>query len=190
MATTEEPAHTAVEAGLLYVSCQEPGIRRVRAGRGFYYLTPANRRLTAASELTRIASLAVPPAYKNVWICVNPRGRLRATGQDARGRRQYRYHPQWRQVRDSAKFNHMIAFGHALPKLRRQLARDLALPGLSRAKVLAAVVTLLDTTRARFGNMEYARCDLPKTSSAAVAPSMARPKESINRMIPVDEIRP
>jgi DNA topoisomerase-1 len=152
-----ESAQMAVEAGLLYVSCEQPGIRRVRAGKGFYYLSPANRRLSSASELKRIEGLAVPPAYENVWICVSPRGHLQATGQDARGRKQYRYHPQWRQVRDSAKFDRMVAFGEALPKLRRRLTRDLALQGLPREKVLAAVVTLLDTTRARIGNVEYAR---------------------------------
>ena len=147
----------AVEAGLIYVSCTEPGIRRKRAGKGFYYLTPENRRLTAANELKRIATLAVPPAYENVWICVKPRGHLQATGRDARGRKQYRYHPQWRQKRDTAKFDRMAAFGDALPKLRRKLRRDLALPGLPREKVLAAVVALLDATRARIGNVEYAR---------------------------------
>jgi DNA topoisomerase-1 len=152
-----ESAQMAVEAGLLYVSCQQPGIRRMRAGRGFYYLTPENRRLNSASELKRIASLAVPPAYEDVWICVSPRGHLQATGQDARGRKQYRYHPQWREVRDSAKFDRMIAFGEALPKLRRRLARDLKLEGLPRAKVVAALVALLDSTRARIGNVEYAR---------------------------------
>lgn len=155
--TAAEGAQMAVEAGLLYVSCREPGIRRMRAGRGFYYLTPENRRLTSANELKRIASLAVPPAYKDVWICVSPRGHLQATGQDARGRKQYRYHPQWRQVRDNAKFDRMVAFGNALPKLRRKLTRDLSLPGLPREKVLAAVVALLDATRARIGNAEYAR---------------------------------
>jgi DNA topoisomerase I len=147
----------AVEAGLLYVSCQEPGIRRMRARKGFYYLTPANRQLSSVNELRRIERLAVPPAYENVWICVSPRGHLQATGLDARGRKQYRYHPQWRQVRDGAKFDRMIAFGEALPKLRRRLSRDLALEGLPREKVLAAVVMLLDTTRARIGNVEYAR---------------------------------
>ena len=152
-----ESAQMAIEAGLLYVSCQQPGIRRMRAGRSFYYLTPENRRLNSASELKRIASLAVPPAYEDVWICVSPRGHLQATGQDARGRKQYRYHPQWRQVRDSAKFDRMIAFGEALPKLRRRLARDLKLEGLPRVKVVAALVALLDTTRARIGNVEYAR---------------------------------
>ncbi len=152
-----ESAQMAVEAGLVYVSCQEPGIRRVRAGNGFYYVTPANRRLNSASELRRIESLAVPPAYTNVWICVSPRGHLQATGRDARGRKQYRYHPQWRHLRDAAKFARMVAFGEALPKLRRRLTRDLMLSGLPREKVLAAVVTLLDTTRARIGNAEYAR---------------------------------
>jgi DNA topoisomerase-1 len=152
-----ESAQMAVEAGLLYVSCQEPGIRRMRARGGFYYLSPANRRLSSASELRRIESLAVPPAYENVWICVSPRGHLQATGYDARGRKQYRYHPQWRQLRDSAKFDRMVAFGEALPRLRRKLNRDLTLEGLPREKVLAAVVTLLDTTRARIGNVEYAR---------------------------------
>jgi DNA topoisomerase-1 len=155
--TAAEGAQMAVEAGLLYVSCNQPGIRRMRAGKGFYYLTPDNRRLSSVNELKRIASLAVPPAYKDVWICLSPRGHLQATGQDARGRKQYRYHPNWRQVRDNAKFDRMVAFGNALPKLRRKLTRDLSLQGLPREKVLAAVVALLDATRARIGNAEYAR---------------------------------
>jgi len=155
--TAVAAAQTAVEAGLLYVSCQEPGIRRMGARGRFYYLTPANRRLRSARELRRIAGLAVPPRYENVWICPNPRGHLQATGHDARGRKQYRYHPQWRQVRDRVKFARMVAFGQALPRLRRRLARDLALDGLPREKVLAAIVRLLDTTRARIGNVEYAR---------------------------------
>src|ERR1700681_1675920 len=152
-----EAAQMAVEAGLVYVSDAVPGIRRLRAGRGFRYLTPANRRLAAAKELKRIASLAIPPAYRDVWISVEARGHLQATGRDARGRKQYRYHPEWRQVRDSAKFDRMVAFGEALPKLRRKLQRDLALPGLPREKVLAVVVSLLDATRIRIGNTEYAR---------------------------------
>jgi DNA topoisomerase IB len=156
-ALAADAAQMAIEAGLRYVSCNEPGIRRIRAGRGFYYVTPENRRLKSASELKRIASLAVPPAYTDVWICTSPRGHLQATGQDARGRKQYRYHPNWRQVRDSAKFDRMVAFGDALPKLRRKLTRDLSLPDLPREKVLAAVVALLDATRARIGNAEYAR---------------------------------
>jgi DNA topoisomerase-1 len=124
----------AVQAGLIYVSDAEPGIRRLRAGKGFRYLTPENRRLAAAKELKRIAGLAIPPAYRDVWISVKPRGHLQATGRDARGRKQYRYHPEWRQVRDSAKFDRMVAFGEALPKLRRKLRRDMALPGCRARK--------------------------------------------------------
>src|ERR1700688_3360405 len=152
-----EAAQMAVEAGLVYVSDAVPGIRRLRAGRGFRYLTPANRRLAAAKEIKRIAGLAIPPAYRDVWISVEARGHLQATGRDARGRKQYRYHSEWRQVRDSAKFDRMVAFGEALPKLRRNLKRDLALPGLPREKVLAVVVSILDATRVRIGNTEYDR---------------------------------
>jgi DNA topoisomerase-1 len=152
-----EAAQMAAEAGLIYVSDAEPGIRRFRAGKGFRYLTPENRRLAAAKELKRIASLAIPPAYRDVWISLKARGHLQATGRDARGRKQYRYHPQWRQVRDSAKFTRMVAFGEALPKLRRKLRRDLGLAGLPREKVLAVVVSILDATRVRIGNTEYAR---------------------------------
>ncbi|MGC2031266.1 MAG: hypothetical protein WA642_14705 [Steroidobacteraceae bacterium] len=152
-----EAAQMAIEAGLVYVSDAEPGIRRLRAGKGFRYLTPENRRLAAAKELKRIASLAIPPAYRDVWISMEARGHLQATGRDARGRKQYRYHPEWRQVRDSAKFDRMVAFGEALPKLRRKLKRDLGLDGLPREKVLAVVVSILDATRVRIGNSEYAR---------------------------------
>jgi DNA topoisomerase IB len=152
-----QAAQMAVEAGLVYVSDTEPGIRRLRAGRGFRYLTPENRRLAAAKELKRIASLAIPPAYRDVWISAEARGHLQATGRDARGRKQYRYHPDWRQVRDSAKFDRMVSFGEALPKLRRKLKRDMGLPGLPREKVLAVVVSILDATRVRIGNSEYAR---------------------------------
>ena len=152
-----EAAQMADEAGLIYVSDAEPGIRRQRAGKGFSYLTPENRRLASAKELERIARLAIPPAYSDVWICVKARGHLQATGRDARGRKQYRYHAEWRRLRDSAKFDRMVAFGEALQKLRRKLKRDLALPGLPREKVLAVVVSLLDATRIRIGNTEYAR---------------------------------
>jgi DNA topoisomerase-1 len=152
-----EAAQMAIEAGLIYVSDAEPGIRRMRVGKGFRYVTPENRRLAAEKELKRIASLAIPPAYKDVWISVQARGHLQATGRDARGRKQYRYHPEWRQLRDSAKFDRMVAFGEALPKLRRRLKRDLGLPGLPREKVLAVVVSILDATRVRIGNTEYAR---------------------------------
>ena len=152
-----ESATMAIEAGLVYVSDTDPGFRRVRVGKAFGYVTPENRRLSAAKELKRIASLAIPPAYRDVWICMQPRGHLQATGRDARGRKQYRYHAEWRQIRDGAKFDRMVAFGEALLKLRRRLKADLALTGLPRAKVLAVIVSLLDATRVRIGNAEYAR---------------------------------
>jgi DNA topoisomerase-1 len=139
------------------VTDSEPGIRRLRDGKRFRYVTPQNRKLSAAGELKRIASLAIPPAYENVWISIHARGHLQATGRDARGRKQYRYHAKWRAVRDDAKFDRMIAFGEALPPLRRRLRRDLALPNLPRDKVLAVIVSLLDATHVRVGNAEYAR---------------------------------
>ena len=157
LGSAAEAAQMATEAGLVYVSDAEPGIRRLRAGRGFRYVTPENRLLDAAEDLKRIASLAIPPAYRDVWISLKPRGHLQATGRDARGRKQYRYHAEWRELRDSAKFGRMVAFGEQLPKLRRKLQRDLGLPGLPREKVLAVVVSLLDATRVRVGNTEYAR---------------------------------
>jgi DNA topoisomerase-1 len=156
-ANVVEAAQMAVEAGLVYVSDAEPGIRRLRAGRGFRYVTPENQRLAAEKDLKRIASLAIPPAYRDVWISMQERGHLQATGRDARGRKQYRYHEEWRQVRDSAKCGRMVSFGEQLAKLRRKLNRDLSLPDLPREKVLAVVVSLLDATRVRIGNTEYAR---------------------------------
>jgi DNA topoisomerase-1 len=157
LGSAAEAAQMAIEAGLVYVSDTEPGIRRLRAGRGFRYVTPENRLLDAEEDLRRIAGLAIPPAYRDVWISLKPRGHLQATGRDARGRKQYRYHAEWRELRDSAKFGRMVAFGEQLPKLRRKLQRDLGLPGLPREKVLAVVVSLLDATRVRVGNTEYAR---------------------------------
>jgi DNA topoisomerase I len=157
LGSAAEAAQMAIEAGLVYVSDTEPGIRRLRAGRGFRYVTPENQLLAAEADLKRIASLAIPPAYRDVWITMKPRGHLQATGRDARGRKQYRYHSEWRELRDSAKFGRMVSFGEQLPKLRRKLQRDLSLPGLPREKVLAVVVSLLDATRVRVGNTEYAR---------------------------------
>lgn len=145
------------ETDLIYVSDSEPGIRRRRRGSGFSYLRPDNRILRNKAELRRIASLAVPPAYRQVWICAHPRGHIQATGRDARGRKQYRYHPRWREMRDRAKFDRMIDFAGALPKLRQRLRHDLARGGLPREKVLAVIVSMLDSTRARIGNPEYAR---------------------------------
>jgi DNA topoisomerase-1 len=126
-----EAAQLADVAGLIYVSAAEPGIRRRRAGKRFQYLTPENRVIAATAELQRIAQLAIPPAYHDVWICTRPRGHIQATGRDARGRKQYRYHPEWRRVRDGVKFERMRAFGSALPKLRRKLKRDLAFAGVA-----------------------------------------------------------
>jgi len=153
---TSEADAILAAAGLVYVSDASIGIRRVRHGDRFIYMQ-AGEQVTDEAELKRIASLAIPPAYEDVWICRNPRGHLQATGRDARGRKQYRYHPKWRLFRDGAKFERMPAFGEALPRLRRRLRRDLALPGLPREKVLAVIVSLLDATRVRIGNAEYAR---------------------------------
>ncbi len=147
----------AADAGLVYVTDASPGIRRVRDGDKFSYRGPDGRVIRDVATLNRIARLAIPPAYEDVWICTESRGHLQATGRDARGRKQYRYHAEWRTVRDGNKFGRMTEFGAALPKLRRRVARDLALPGLPRDKVLAVVVSLLDATRVRIGNPEYAR---------------------------------
>ena len=144
-------------SGLVYVSDAEPGIERQRAGKGFRYLGPNRQPIKHARTLQRIRSLAIPPAYTQVWICTKERGHLQATGRDARGRKQYRYHHEWRTTRDNGKFSRMIEFGTRLPQLRRRLKRDLALSGLPREKVLALIVTLLDETLIRVGNEEYAR---------------------------------
>ncbi len=150
-------AKAAAGTGLVYVSDSEPGIRRRRRGSGFYYVSPAKRILRNKAVLRRIAALAVPPAYEDVWICTNPRGHIQATGRDARGRKQYRYHSRWREVRDLHKFDRMVDFGRALKKLRQRLRHDLACSGLPREKVLAVIVSMLDSTRARIGNPEYTR---------------------------------
>jgi len=156
-----------VPRGLVYVSDQARGIRRVRrssrkkgrktAPPDFHYVGPSGRRIRDARTLARIASLAIPPAYEDVWICTNPRGHLQATGRDARGRKQYRYHPDWTRARGDHKHTRMRSFGKALGRLRAGVRRDLALPGLPREKVLALVVKLLDATQVRVGNAEYAR---------------------------------
>src|SRR5690348_8054946 len=145
------------KAGLVYVSDAQPGIRRLRRGKGFGYRDADGRPVTNRAELARIRALAIPPAYENVWICANPDGHLQATGCDARGRKQYRYHPDWRALRDHGKFDRILAFGAALPKLRRRTRQDLALAGLPREKVLALLVRLLDETLIRVGNEAYAR---------------------------------
>jgi len=152
-----DPVESAQAAGLRYVSDTQPGIRRKKAGKGFSYVGPDGKTIRDAKELARIRSLAIPPAYTDVWICPSPNGHIQATGRDARGRKQYRYHPRWREVRDETKFGRMIAFSQALPKIRARLERDLSLSGLPREKVLATVVRLLECTCIRVGNDEYAK---------------------------------
>ncbi len=152
-----DPAESATAAGLRYVNGNEPGIRRKRAGRGFRYVDARGEAVRDRKTLERIRSLGIPPAWTDVWICANPRGHLQATGKDAKGRKQYRYHPRWRAVRDATKYDRMIAFAEALPAIRARVTADLALHDLPREKVLAAVVRLLDETSLRIGNQEYAR---------------------------------
>ena len=152
-----DPVESAQAAGLRYVSDIQPGIRRKRAGTGFTYVGPDGKTIHDAAELARIRSLAIPPAYTDVWICPSPNGHIQATGRDARGRKQYRYHPKWREVRDETKFGRMLAFSEALPAIRARVERDLSLPGLPREKVLATVVRLLESTCIRVGNDEYAK---------------------------------
>ncbi|HUP82833.1 MAG TPA: DNA topoisomerase IB [Candidatus Limnocylindria bacterium] len=147
----------AHSAGLRYADPSEPGISRVRHGRGFTYRDAAGRRLTSAADIERIRAIAIPPAWRDVWICSSARGHIQAMGTDARGRRQYRYHQSWTKTRHAAKFERSIAFARALPRLRRRVARDLRRPGMPREKVLAAVVRLLDRTLLRVGNERYAR---------------------------------
>jgi DNA topoisomerase-1 len=147
----------AAAAGLVYVADDAPGITRRRAGRAFVYFDAERHRVREARVLERIRMLAIPPAYSNVWICPDPRGHLQATGRDARGRKQYRYHAKWRATRDAGKFDKLIRFGERLPHLRRIVRRDLALPGLPEPKVLAVIVSLLADTGVRIGNEEYAR---------------------------------
>ena len=147
----------AQDAGLIYTSDSEPGIRRVRKGRGFAYVNVDKSVVRDAATLDRITSLAVPPAWNEVWICIRPRGHLQATGRDERGRKQFRYHPQWRKTRDADKYARLLGFAHALPRIRARVARDLRLQGLPRRKVIATIVKLLETTFARVGNEEYAR---------------------------------
>src|SRR3984893_12371213 len=147
----------AAEAGLVYASDVEPGIRRVRKGKGFTYSGPGGKRVTDQATLERIRGLVIPPAWKDVWISTRPRGHLQATGRDARGRKQRIYHATWREFRDADKFSRMLGFARALPRIRRRVARDLGQPGLPREKVVATIVRLLEMTYARIGNEEYAR---------------------------------
>ena len=148
---------TPMPAGLRHADDTRPGYTRKKLRNAFVYFDLDGKRIDDESQIARINALAIPPAYTDVWICPDPRGHIQATGRDARGRKQYRYHPQWRETRDADKFGRMAAFGHVLPKIRARVARDLARDGMPREKVIAAVVHLLDTTLIRIGSVEYAR---------------------------------
>ncbi len=147
----------AKDAGLRYIDDTRPGIRRERDGETFVYYAPGGDPIHDDATLARIRKLAIPPAYTDVWIAPQANGHIQATGRDAKGRKQYRYHQRWTAARGETKYTRMLAFGAALPQLRAQIARDMALPGLPREKVLATVVRLLETTLIRVGNEEYAR---------------------------------
>lgn len=144
-------------AGLRHVSDHEPGLHRRKQGTGFTYIKDDGTVCRDAAALERIRSLAIPPAWTDVWICERANGHIQATGRDAKGRKQYRYHPDFREVRDSTKYEHMIDFARALPAIRAKVAADMARPGLARRKVLATVVHLLETTHIRVGNEDYAK---------------------------------
>lgn len=156
MSCVFESMVAADEAELFYVSDESPGITRRRRGKGWSYHRPDGTQVTDADELVRIAGIAVPPAWTDVWICPLADGHIQATGRDAKGRKQYRYHQRWREVRDATKYDRLAVFGTELPRLRRRLEADLQRPGLPREKVLALVVRLLDETLIRVGNDEYA----------------------------------
>lgn len=152
-----DPVQSAQAAGLRYVNDDSPGIQRQPRGKGFIYIGVDGKQIRDRQEIQRINSLAIPPAYQDVWICPYANGHIQATGRDAKGRKQYRYHPMWRQVRDQTKFTRMIAFSDALPTIRERVDHDLGLRELPREKVLATVVRLLETTCIRVGNETYAR---------------------------------
>ena len=157
-AIVTDPVESARLAGLRYVGPIRTGIHRRHAGRGFVYLN-GHGPVRDAQTLGRIRSLVIPPAWRDVWSCPSPDGHLQALGRDARGRRQYRYHPRWREARDETKYARMLAFARALPRIRARVDTDLARRGLPREKVLATIVRLLETTRVRVGNEEYARAN-------------------------------
>lgn len=152
-----DPRLSARAAGLRYSNDAQPGYRRRRRGSGWEYLDEDGATLHDAEQVQRIHHLAIPPAWTDVWICRDPRGHLQATGRDARGRKQYRYHPRWREVRDETKYGRMAGFAEVLPRIRRRVSRDLGRDGLVRDRVLASIVRLLDTTYLRVGNEEYAK---------------------------------
>jgi DNA topoisomerase-1 len=152
-----DPVQSARQAGLRYVNDERPGIRRKRAGKHFSYIGLDGRPIQDPTELKRIKSLAIPPAWTNVWISPRANGHILATGRDAKGRKQYKYHPRWREVRDETKYYRMVAFGEALPCIRERVSEDMSQRGLTRERVVATMVRLLDETSIRVGNEEYAR---------------------------------
>ena len=152
-----DPVEAARLAGLRYVSDRQPGLARRERRGGFVYVDASGRRVRDPATLDRIRRLAIPPAWRDVWICPLAHGHLQAVGRDARGRKQYRYHARWRTTRDETKYTRLLAFAEALPKIRARVDADLARPGLPREKVIATVVRLLETTLIRIGNEEYAR---------------------------------
>jgi DNA topoisomerase-1 len=156
-AASDECIAAAAEAGLRYVSDNSPGYRRKANGEHFKYLDTHEKPIRDEQRLLRIKRLAIPPAWTDVWICPSPAGHIQATGRDARRRKQYRYHERWRELRDENKFDRLAEFARELPKIRKQIAQDIRLPGLPRQKVLATVVRLLERTFIRIGNEEYAR---------------------------------
>lgn len=156
-AIVKDPIEAAKLARLRYVSDETPGICRRRAGKGFSFVNADGAVLRDKETLARIKKLAIPPAWRDVWICPREDGHIQATGLDEKGRKQYRYHERWREVRDETKYARMMAFGAVLPKLRARVDEDLKKPGLPREKVLAAIVRLLEKTAIRIGNEEYAR---------------------------------
>jgi DNA topoisomerase I len=156
-AVSPDPVESAKAASLRYVTDDQPGISRRRRGAAFEYIDPSGKVIRDPEELQRIKALAIPPAWREVWICANRNGHLQATGRDAKGRKQHRYHPRWREIRDENKYGRILAFAKALPLIRQRVDSDLRLPGLPRDKILATVVRLLETSHIRIGNEEYAR---------------------------------
>ena len=150
-------SEVARSEGLVYVDDSAPGITRRRSGKGFAYHDPRGRLIRDPRILRRLRALAVPPAYRDVWICPDANGHIQATGRDERGRKQYRYHPRWAQIAEATKYEHILDFAAALPELRRRVGADMALPGLPRRKVVATIVSLLEKTLIRIGNDEYAK---------------------------------
>jgi DNA topoisomerase-1 len=156
---TVEVAAVIAEEGLRYVSDATPGYTRKRTSASFSYWDKDHQRITNKDIIHRIKSIGIPPAYEKVWICPSANGHIQATGLDARGRKQYRYHPKWRELRDQNKYEHIMQFAAALPQLRKRVAADMKREGLPREKVLATVVSLLEKTLIRVGNAEYANAN-------------------------------